>query len=103
MVAAPREQGARGARGWSFFHTTWNGADGINPGVATFLRANGDQAWFDAPDLAAQRATAEEIQRAVLEEAPYIPSGQYFSSTAYRRTVSEPLSEITAFWGTRRL
>ncbi|WP_376099584.1 ABC transporter substrate-binding protein [Roseomonas sp. CCTCC AB2023176] len=114
---ASKEPVERG--GWSFFHTTWNGADGINPGVATFLRANGDgawfgwpsiprldaarTAWFDAPDLDAQKRIAEDIQRAVLEEVPYLPSGQYFSSTAYRRTISEPLSEITAFWGTRRV
>ncbi|WP_426955342.1 ABC transporter substrate-binding protein [Muricoccus radiodurans] len=105
--------------GWSFFHTTWNGLDGINPGVMTFLRANGEgawfgwpnvpaleaarTAWFDAPDLAAQKTIAEDIQRIVMQEAPYLPSGQYLSSTAYRRSMSEPLSEIYAFWGTRRL
>ena len=104
--------------GWSFFHTTWNGLDGINPGVMQFLRANGErawfgwptvpkldelrEAWFDAPDLAAQKAIAEDIQRTVFEEAPYLPSGQYFANTAYRRTITEPISEVFAFWGVRR-
>ncbi len=113
---ASREPPERG--GWSFFHTTWNGLDAINPGVMQFLRANGErawfgwptvprldalrEAWFDAPDLAAQRAIAEDIQRTVLEEAPYLPSGQYFASTAYRRTITEPISEVFAFWGVRR-
>jgi peptide/nickel transport system substrate-binding protein len=104
--------------GWSMFHTTWNGLDGINPGVMQFLRANGAQAWFgwptvprldalrtawfDAPDLAAQQAIAADIQRAVLEEAPYLPTGQYFGNTAFRRTITEPVSEIYAFWEVRR-
>ena len=51
-----REPPERG--GWSMFHTTWNGLDGINPGVMTFLRANGPNAWFgwpDAPKLEALR------------------------------------------------
>ena len=103
--------------GWSMFHTTWNGLDGINPGVMQFLRANGQQAWFgwpdiprleelrlswfDAPDLATQRRIAADIQREVFESVPYLPTGQYFSSTAYRRTITEPISEVFAFWGVR--
>lgn len=113
---ASREPPDKG--GWNFFHTSWNGLDGINPGVMTFLRANGArawfgwpdvpaldaarQAWFDAPDLPTQRRTAEEIQRLVLDQAPYLPSGQYFSSSAYRRSITEPISEIYAFWGVQR-
>ncbi|MBR0680442.1 ABC transporter substrate-binding protein [Roseomonas eburnea] len=113
---ASREPPANG--GWNFFHTTWNGLDGINPGVMQFLRANGAQAWFgwptvprldalrqawfDAPDLAAQRSAAEEIQRVVFEEAPYLPSGQYFANTAFRRSITEPISEVFAFWEVRR-
>ena len=104
--------------GWSMFHTTWNGIDGINPGVMTYLRANGQNAWFgwpevpklealrlswfDAPDLAAQQGIAAQIQQAVLEEAPYLPLGQYFASTAWRKTITEPISEVIAFWGVKR-
>jgi len=103
--------------GWSMFHTTWNGLDGLNPGVMTWLRANGAGAWFgwpdapklealrlswfDAPDLPAQQAIAADLQRAVFEAATYLPTGQYFGSTAYRRSISEPISEVYAFWGVR--
>ncbi|MCB4825041.1 ABC transporter substrate-binding protein [Roseicella aerolata] len=113
---ASREPADKG--GWSMFHTTWNGLDGINPGVMTYLRANGAQAWFgwpnvpkldalrtawfDAPDLAAQKAIAADIQRTVFEEAPYLPTGQFFGNTAYRRTITEPVSEVFAFWEVRR-
>ncbi|MEN0076605.1 MAG: ABC transporter substrate-binding protein [Paracraurococcus sp.] len=113
---ASREPVEKG--GWSMFHTTWNGLDGVNPGVMTWLRANGPQAWFgwpsvprlealrqswfDAPDLAAQKTIAADLQRVVFEEAPYLPTGQYFANTAYRRTITEPISEILAFWGVKR-
>ena len=53
--------------------------------------------------LAAQRAAASEIQRTVFDEAPYLPSGQYFSNTAFRRSITEPISEIFAFWEVRRV
>ncbi len=104
--------------GWNMFHTTWNGIDGINPGVMTYLRANGQSAWFgwpnvpklealrlswfDAPDLADQQKIAAEIQQVVLDEAPYLPLGQYFASTAWRKTITEPISEIISFWGVKR-
>lgn len=113
---ASREAPDKG--GWSFFHTTWNGLDGINPGIMQFLRANGErawfgwptvpkldalrEAWFEAPDLGAQQAIARDIQTTVLEEAPYLPSGQYFGNTAHRRTITDPVSEIYAFWEVRR-
>jgi peptide/nickel transport system substrate-binding protein len=105
--------------GWSMFHTTWNGLDGINPGVMQFIRANGTDAWFgwpdvpkleelrrswyDAPDLAAQQAIAADIQRTVFEEAPYLPTGQYFASTAWRSSISEPISEVLSFWSVKRV
>ncbi|MBX9700992.1 MAG: ABC transporter substrate-binding protein, partial [Acetobacteraceae bacterium] len=83
-----------------------------------FLRANGErawfgwpdvprlvalrEAWFDAPDLAAAQAIAREIQAVVFDQAPYLPSGQYFGNTAFRRSITEPVSEIYAFWEVRR-
>jgi len=104
--------------GWNFFHTTWNGLDGLNPGIMQFLRANGQrawfgwpdipklvalrEAWFDAPSLEAAQSVARDIQATVFEEAPYLPSGQYFGNTAYRKTITEPISEIYAFWEVKR-
>jgi ABC-type transport system substrate-binding protein len=111
---AKKDPPAKGGR--NFFHTTWNGLDGINPGIMQFLRANGEGAWFgwptvpaleaarlawfDAPELADQRVIANTIQRAVFEEAPYLPSGQYFSS-AWRRGLTGVIPDIYAFWGIR--
>ncbi|MCW8088046.1 ABC transporter substrate-binding protein [Sabulicella glaciei] len=107
-----------GQGGWSMFHTTWNGLDGINPGVMQYIRANGQGAWFgwpdipaleearlswfDAPDLEAQKASARRIQRIVMEEAPYLPTGQYFGSTAWRRGLEGVIAPIYAMWNIRR-
>ena len=105
--------------GWSFFHTTWNGLDGLNPGIMQYLRANGErawfgwpnvpklveqrEAWFDAPDLAAAQKIARDIQMTVFEEAPYLPSGQYFGNTAFRKNIQDAISEVYAFWSVKRV
>ena len=60
-------------------------------------------AWFAAPNLGAQRVLAAEIQKVVLAEVPYLPSGQSCASTAWRRNISEPITEVWAFWGVHRL
>jgi peptide/nickel transport system substrate-binding protein len=44
--------------------------------------------WLDAPDLAAQRAIAMQIQRTALDEVPYIPVGQWFTPSAWRGNIS---------------
>jgi peptide/nickel transport system substrate-binding protein len=58
--------------------------------------------WFDAPDLEGQQKIAAEIQQVVFEEAPYLPLGQYFFSTAWRKTITEPISAVNVFWGVKR-
>ncbi|TDH61467.1 hypothetical protein E2C06_16935 [Dankookia rubra] len=59
------------------------------------------EASVDAPDLAAQRAIAADIQRTVLDDAPCLPTRQYVADTADRNTITEPASEFLAFWGGR--
>jgi peptide/nickel transport system substrate-binding protein len=77
--------------------------DMLNPGVHQPLRGGGDRAWFgwpsiprmealaeewlNAADAGAQRAIGEAMQRLAVEEVPYLPLGQYFQPTAYRRTL----------------
>jgi len=103
-----------GEGGWSMFFTTWSGIDIMTPGVNQALRGTGDRAWFgwptlprleelrgqwfDAPDLDAQKKLAREIQAEALREAPYLPLGQYFQATAYRRGISGMLRGLPLFW-----
>ncbi len=113
---ASREPAARG--GWNMFCTFWAGVDMFNPGVHQSLRGHGDaawfgwpriprieelrQAWFDAPDLPAQQRIAREMQEVAFQEVPYLPLGQYFQATAYRRGLTGVLKGLPLFWNVQR-
>jgi peptide/nickel transport system substrate-binding protein len=60
-------------------------------------------AWFDAPDLATQKAIAADIQRMALTEVPFIPLGQNFAPTAFRGNLGGfAKSPYPVFWGVKR-
>jgi len=90
--------------GWSIFHTWAAAPDLFSPAVNIPLRANGDKAWFGwptddkieslidawfkAPDLAAQKKLAADIQvEAYTNDVPYISTGQFVIPTAYRKNL----------------
>jgi peptide/nickel transport system substrate-binding protein len=102
--------------GWNAHCTYTAGYDLLNPGSNPSLNAVGRagfvgwptnprlaalrSAWFDAPDLAAQGALCAEIQTEFMRDPPYIPLGQFFQATAYRKTVSGiPRGAFSLFWG----
>ena len=90
----------------------------LNPAGHIALRGNGTDAWFGWPtsqrlealrqqwfgdkDLASQKATAEELQTQALSDVPYIPLGQFFTSTAYRKTISGVLKGFPIFWNVKK-
>jgi peptide/nickel transport system substrate-binding protein len=104
--------------GWSIFHTSWSGLDTINPAGHIFLRGNGKaaapgwpssatieelrDAWFRAPDLAAQQALGRALQLQAFQDVPYIPLGQYFQPTAYQTSLTGVLPGNPVFWNIRR-
>jgi len=89
--------------GWSIFFTWLVGPDMVSPAINMALRSNGEKAWFgwpsdekieamraqwlDAPDLAAQKKLAVEIQEQAFVSVPYIPTGQFVIPTAYRNNL----------------
>jgi peptide/nickel transport system substrate-binding protein len=110
---APIDQG-----GWSVFFTSFFGVDQFTPATHLGLRGNGEagwfgwctsprleqlrDAWFQAPDLAAQRALAVQIQEQAFLDAPYLPTGEYYSPTAYRKTLSGVLTGLPLMWNVRK-
>jgi peptide/nickel transport system substrate-binding protein len=94
-------QDAPAQGGWNALIVLFGGVDLGNPGVHPLLRANGRQGWFgwptsaplealreewlDAPDIAAQQAIARRIQAQFWQDLPWIPLGQYFIDSAWRR------------------
>jgi peptide/nickel transport system substrate-binding protein len=110
----PLEQG-----GWSGFFTFWSGIDHWNPASHASIRGHGDNAWpgwpnipaleaqrdawFNAPDAAAEAAAGREMQRIAFEEVPYVPTGMYYQPTAYRRNLTGMLKgQPPLFWNIRR-
>src|ERR1051325_5352036 len=90
--------------GWNIFHTWTSAPDFFSPAVNIPVRGNGDKAWFGwpndprieelidawfkAPDLAAQKKLAADIQtEAYTNDIPYVPTGQFVVPTAYRKNL----------------
>jgi peptide/nickel transport system substrate-binding protein len=104
--------------GWSVFSTFWSGLDQYNPAIHPFLRCNGKGAapgwpsdatmeslrdeWLAAPDLAAQKKIAVAMQLRAFDVVPYIPLGQQFNPTAYRKDLTGVVNGIPVFWNVRR-
>ena len=104
--------------GWSVFPSMVGGADTLTPAVSFLTRGNGADAWygwptipkleaaraawFDAPDLPAQRALCADMQRAVLEAAPHIHLGQILQPTAIRTGITGVLDGIPKFWNVQK-
>ena len=106
--------------GWSVFFTFWAGLDHLNPASHHMLRGQGEagfigwptsprleelrDAWFEAPNLEAQKAIAADMQRQLFIDVPYIPLGQYFQPIAYRRSITGVMAAggVPVFWNVRR-
>jgi peptide/nickel transport system substrate-binding protein len=60
-------------------------------------------AWIDAPDLAAEKHVAEQMQRRFFENPPILPLGQYYLPSAFRVGVTDIVRAPWAlFWGLRK-
>ncbi len=112
----PTDQG-----GWSLFCTFWAGLDQYNPVGHAFLRGIGDaagsapgwptsqkieelrQQWIAAPDVAAQKALAKEIQIQALQDVPYVPLGQVKQAVAYRDYLTGILDGFVMFWNVKKV
>ncbi|MDO9708248.1 ABC transporter substrate-binding protein [Paracraurococcus lichenis] len=104
--------------GWSVFLTASASFEYADPANNYPLRGNGlngwfgwptmprleelRDAWFDAPDLEAQRRIAREIQLTALDDLPYIPVGAYTAMTSLRRNLTGRVPGFALFWNLRR-
>ncbi|MBE9605096.1 ABC transporter substrate-binding protein [Acetobacteraceae bacterium H6797] len=103
--------------GWSCYCSSWGGMDHLDPAGHLMLRGNGSffgwptsekleslrNDWFAAPDLAAQKKIAGDIQKQALTvDAPYLPFGQYIQPTAFRSSIEGVLPGFATFWNVKR-
>ena len=106
--------------GWNSFCTTWAGLSVSNPGSSFPMRGNGNggwfgwptdpemetlrDAWFDAPDLAAQQKICQQMQLLAFQNVPFLPTGQWTTPTAHRRNLTDFVrSSPMIFWNVRRV
>jgi peptide/nickel transport system substrate-binding protein len=106
---APVEQG-----GWSLYVTGYHGASIVSPAPHNWLRGNGGasvagwptsariealrDAWFAAPDLAAQQAVARDLQVQAFADVPYYPLGLIHDVTAFRKSLTGVLPGLMLFY-----
>ncbi len=104
--------------GWNLFCTGFSGLDFFTPASHLPLRGNGKgawfgwpddpkiealrEAWFNAPDLAAQKKIGEEIQLQAFENVPYYPLGLAQLPTAVRPDITGVPEGFVSFWDVRR-
>ena len=90
--------------GWNALIVLLSGMELNTPAGHLLLRGNGAdawfgwptapklealrEAWFDAPNLDAQKRIARDIQAQFFEDVPYIPLGQYFVDSAYQKSLT---------------
>ncbi len=115
LVARRAKKDPPSAGGWNIFHTVWGNADILNPVLTAFMGANCEKAapgwpcdealeklrddFMKAPDLAAQKAAAEAVQKRAIEYTTHIPLGEYFQPIAVRNTVENVVvAPAPVFW-----
>jgi len=107
-----------GQGGWSAFCTSFPSIEMWSPAMHLQLRANGDgawpgwptsaplealrDAWFDVPDVPAQKELAAKIQEQAFLDLPYYPLGLYYNHSAYRADLTGVLTGLPLFWNIRR-
>ena len=105
--------------GWGAFITVMSPLTSANPGSMLSLRGNGRkgwfgwptdpkieelrEAWFDAPNLAAQQAVAEQVQLQYFESVPFLTLCRMRQPMAFRSDIRDVVSAaFPVFWGVRR-
>ena len=115
-----QSQAAPDKGGWSaFFGLIDRSTPNTNPYGNNLIRADGlaaglgwptseriealRAAWLDAANLDEQRRICTELQLQLWQDVPYIPMGEYWQSTAYRKDLLDVLPGcFSVFWGIRR-
>ena len=119
MTQKRANQGPPDKGGWSAFVSIASGFTASGPGSYLPMRATGTKAWFgwptdarleelrdawfDAPDVEAQKQIARQVQARALEVVTFLPVGQMFQPAAMRSDIRDIVSaSFPVFWNVRR-
>ena len=106
--------------GWNIFFTYLGGFGNITPAPAIPIQSSGKTgswfgwptdpkmeelraAWFDAPDVAAQKQICEQMQVEFWQSPPYAPLGMYDQPTAFRTNLLDIRDGWPQFYGVKKL
>jgi peptide/nickel transport system substrate-binding protein len=105
--------------GWNLFITGFSGLDFFTPASHLPLRGNGKpawfgwptdakmealrEAWFNAPDLAAQKQVCVDMQLQAFDNVPYWPLGSSLQPTAFQKSITGVPEGFVIFWGVKRV
>jgi peptide/nickel transport system substrate-binding protein len=112
-VTKPPKEG-----GWNLLCSGFPSLDILTPATHVALRGNGKgawvgwpddprieelrEAWFNAPDLAAQKKIGADIQLQAFQSVPYWPLGIGRIPMAFRHDITGVLEGFPKFWNVRR-
>jgi peptide/nickel transport system substrate-binding protein len=119
LAARRNNKGPVAQGGWNIFHTWHAGADCITPAAYPALVATGADAWFGwpksdavmrtidawytAPNPAAERTAIEAINATSMDFVTYVPTGFFLGYQAFRRSISGILrAPFPLFWGVQK-
>jgi peptide/nickel transport system substrate-binding protein len=104
--------------GWNIFYTYLGGFGNVSPAPNIAIRGNGTaawfgwptnpkmealyDAWFEAPDLAAQRGVVDEMQTVFWQDPPYVPMGMFTQPTAYHGYMTDVRDGWPQFYGVKK-
>jgi peptide/nickel transport system substrate-binding protein len=105
--------------GWNIFYTFLGGFGNITPAPNLPIRSSGTNgswfgwpsddkmeelraAWFDAPDVAAQKKICEEMQVAFWRSPPYVSLGMYDQPTAFHNYLENVRDGWPQFYGVKK-
>jgi peptide/nickel transport system substrate-binding protein len=105
--------------GWNIFYTYLGGFGNITPAPAIPIQSSGTNgswfgwptdakmeelraAWFDAPDVAAQKKICEEMQIEFWKSPPYAPLGMYDSPTGFHNYLQDIRDGWPQFYGVKK-
>ena len=105
--------------GWDACIAIISSLTAANPGSLITLRGNGRHGcpgwstdeqleqlravWFDAPDLAAQKSVAAQVQARYFENVPFLPLCRMRQPMAFRTEINNVVpAAYPVLWGVRR-
>ena len=104
--------------GWSIFHTLLGGMGNVTPAANNPIRGNGTNAWFgwpedpqmerlrdawfEAPDIAAQQKICTDMQAHFWTNPSYVPLGMFDQPTAYRTDLKDVPDGWPQFYNLKR-